>query len=324
MNEISLQTIQNDFRSCASSLRVTDEETGRVKDYTELSKAELANGYCDAEEAGNDFLMSCYVAAILLRYWYKIFEWISTCRSLGLKPTDFVDWLIDCWYDALYYRSWRPLRKEFGKTGNYIPNPQYRPDDPDAFDKSMNNFCRMKRAKMYQASNKLKRKGNYNAISIDDSFDENGYSILDREGLSTQSKAYNGVAEIVKSFLNEDKCIEALIVDGIANQDSWKQEKEKVVETEIEVDDDGNETEVTNKYYKYKNLFDARKLVKHLVNIDADFMQHFTEEYEVKNPNVILETLKNLTNGKLYKYIDKTLIMLRENPKYLEYLTVGM
>lgn len=324
MVEVTLGYIQNDFKACASALKVKDETTGRVKDYTELSKAELANGYCDAEEAGNEFLMSCYVAAILLRYWYKIFEWIPICKSLGLKATDYVDWLIDCWYDALYYRSWRQMRKEFGRTGNYIVNPQYRPDDPDAFDKSMNNFCKMKKPKMYQASNKLKRKGNYNAISIDDSFDENGYSILDREGLSTQTKTYDGVAEVIKCFLNDNKCIEALIVDGIANQDSWKQEKEKVVSKEVDVDEDGNEIEVENKYYQYKNLFDARKLVKHLVNIDESFIEHFTIEYGMGNPTEMIATLKSLSNGKLYKYIDKTLIMLRENPKYVQYLTAGM
>ena len=317
---VTLNDIQRDFRACASSLTVVDKETGRVKTYEELTKSELANGYCDAEEAGNDTLMSYYVAAILLRYWYKIFEWIRTCQSLGLKDTDFVDWLIDCWYDALYYRSWRPIRKEFGRTGDYIPNPQYREGDPDAFDKSMNNFCSVKRAKMYQESNKAKRRGNYNSVSIDATFDEDGYSILDREGLSTGPKTFSRVSEVINMFVKDNKCIEALIVDGIANQDCWKTEKEKVVEKEIELDENGKEVEVENKYYKYKSLFDTRKLVKHLSTLDMNFMTEFGKEYNVEDINTVFEKLKSTPNAKLYKYIEKTLIMLQSDPRYLECL----
>ena len=80
-------------------------------DYEGMTKSQLANGYCDAEEAGNEALRSSYYAALMLRYWYRIFEWERSSKSLQLELEDFVIWLDDCLRDALYYRSWRPLRQ---------------------------------------------------------------------------------------------------------------------------------------------------------------------------------------------------------------------
>ena len=96
-------------------------DAARLGDYSLMTKTELANGYCDADEAAElareannesevqrqESLRSSYYAALMLRYWHKIFEWMQNSASLHLESTDFIDWLSDSLYVAFYYRTWR-------------------------------------------------------------------------------------------------------------------------------------------------------------------------------------------------------------------------
>ena len=110
------------------------QDAQKLGDYQLMSKTELANGYCDAEEAavaaraqGNEALAalyedtrSQYYSALMLRYWYKIFEWAQNSSSLHLELTDFVDWLSDSLYVAFYYRLWRYEFEATVKYGKFI------------------------------------------------------------------------------------------------------------------------------------------------------------------------------------------------------------
>ncbi len=62
-------------------------------DYQGMTKLELANGYCKADEEKDEQKRSQYWSALMLRYWYKIYEWIENSKSCKLQPEDFVDWL---------------------------------------------------------------------------------------------------------------------------------------------------------------------------------------------------------------------------------------
>ena len=59
-----IQDMYKDFVNAASGLG----------DYQAISKTDLANGYCDADEANDEIKRSQYFAALMLRYWYKIYE----------------------------------------------------------------------------------------------------------------------------------------------------------------------------------------------------------------------------------------------------------
>ncbi len=294
-------------------------------DYEGMTKSQLANGYCDAEEAGNEPLRSAYYAALMLRYWYRIFEWERTSKSLQLELEDFVVWLDECLQDALYYRSWRPLRqiekdpitKRF--IGPYVTNPQYQANDPDAADRSINFFCKAKRGKEYQAYNKDRRRANVQTLSIDACLEENGDGVLQYAGAYEDPKMINKIYYLVKHFLDKDQTIEALIIDGIANFESYK--TIKTTNIVKEVDENGVEYEV--KQPRYKTNFDSRKLVKHLNSIDNKFMvEYFSKEYKLntEESQSILTKLSSLNNTKLYKYIEKVLIQLRTNSELLGYL----
>ena len=68
--------------------------------------------------------------------------------------------------------------------------------------------------------------------------------------------------------------------------------------------------------------FDPRRLVKHLSHITPSFMQQFCSQYAIEEVrgNEIYMRVSEMSNPKLYKCIEKTLIQLRENPKLLSYL----
>lgn len=308
-----LEQIQQSFIRSASLLG----------DYQLISKAELGNGYCQAEANNDEQMKSAYFSAIVLRYWYWIFKWVDSCKSLHLQIEDFVDWIVDCVNDSLYYKSWMPLNPD-GTPNQHVKLLEDGSLDPNAFDKSMNNFLGFKRNKEYQASNKDKRKSHALSYSLDASKDENGDSALDFVGAVETPDYANGVESIINQFLKQDRTIEALILDGICYHDSFKEEVEtKKISYEVENQETGEVEIETEKISSYSNTFDARKLVKHLNEIDEAFMNnYFNLKYELSDEQKenTLNKLKSLNNTKLYNYIKKTLINVKSNKELLSYL----
>ena len=297
--------------------------------YEAMSKTELANGYCDADEAaeraraeGNireaskqEALRSEYFSALMLRYWYKIFEWSRNSSSLNLELTDFVSWLSKSLYVAFYYRMWRYeyeaevkegkfIKWKLDADGNRIPNKYYYIKDNTAPDKVINRCCGSMRGRVYQYYNKDKRKASVQTSSIDAMTDENGDSALAYSNCYEQNEFASGAKCLVGEFLRQDKGLEALIADGIMNHDTMQ-------------------FKVDKKHPEAGKVFNARKLVKHLNLINQEFMQEFCEMYSIEESKgeSILNKLKSFTNPKLYKYIDKTLIEIKETPEMLDLLT---
>lgn len=367
---MDIKDIQKTFITSASILG----------DYQNISKMELCNGYCNADEKNDQLMRSAFWSALMLRYWYKIYDWAKSSESCKLPLEEFVNWLQESLYDAFYYRSWwweyeavvkhgKFVEWKLDEHGNRIPNEHYWVKDPNAADKSINYFCAARRGKEYQASNKDVRKANVLAYSLDASKEAVGDSAMEKAGAYEDGYKGNEITkDLVIKFLNEGKSIEALILDGIVNQDAFKEEKDIYIQT-VDNDDYNEEDEepyyvgllntwciygkntnipntgknipyvkdnhwfiedidteveykkpnpktVDNKILVYKSIFDKRKLVKHLSSIDEDFMKYFSSAYEVtaEESGEILSKLKHLKNNALYRYIDKTLINLQNDP----------
>lgn len=316
-------------------------------DYQLLSKTELANGYCDAEEAarqaiaeGNqaeaanqESIRSQYYSALMLRYWYKIFEWAQNSSSLHLELIDFVDWLSDSLYVAFYYRTWRWEYEAIvrhgifedwkrDKDGNLIPNKYYWRVDPNAPDKMINRCCGSMRGRVYQYHNKDKRKASVQTYSLDQMIEDAGDSAVEFSGcyVDAPSPIQRGTYVLVSELLQRDEGIEALIIDGIANYDTYKTKKNTYYIKEVD-EETGEEAEV--KCVENSSQFDSRKLVKHLTHIDQKFMRQFCVNYSIslaKGDDIYIK-LKKMSNPKLYKCIEKTLIEIRQTPQLLECLT---
>lgn len=315
-------------------------EARKLGKYEQMSKTELANGYCDAEEAmwaaqeaGDraseikyDDLRSQYYAALSLRYWYKLYQWKTNSASLNLSEEEFIEWLQWTFWDAFYYRLWRWEFKAEVKDGHFIkwkldengeriPNPYYWKVDNNAPDKIINRCAGSARGYFYQHYNKQKRKAGVQTYSIDSMVDENGDCTLDYAGCIEEAPTMGGVSDIIKSLLVKGEGIEALIVDGIINYDPFKRTKEEV--TIPVVDEEGEASEYT--YDEVNSQFDKRKLVKHLNAINQEYIINFCKSYDKCSEDAIniFNTLKSLPNSKLYKKIEKTLIEIKSNKKYM-------
>lgn len=320
------------------------EDAIALGDYQAMTKTELANGYCDADEnalkakADGDFdqaeeyemLRSAYYSALMLRYWYKIFEWQKNSYTLNLDPTDFVDWLSDSLYVAFYYRMWRYeyqaivkegkfIEYKLDKNGNKIPNSYYYITDPNAPDKVINRCCGSMRGRVFQFHNKDKRKIDTQTYSLDSMIDEEGDYAINYSGAYTEdNRPYtHGAYSLVQMLLDRGETLEALIVDSIAYQDTFKKQKTTIINKEI-----NNETgeEIKIKDVAVYNMFDPRKLVKHLNTIGEEFIYLFCQNYQITNTigNTLLANLKSLSNVKLYKIIEKTLSEIKQTPEMVE------
>lgn len=303
------------------------EEASFLGDFQNLSKTALANGYCDADEALEqaklvhnaadeykyDKLRSAYHAALMLRYWYKIFEWQKSSSSLNLDFIDFVDWLYDSLWVAFYYRMWRYEYKaevkhgrfiawKLDADGNRIPNPYY--NDPNAPDKIINRCCGSMRGRVYQYYNKDKRKTDVQKYSIDQSKEAFGdAAYYDVEEMYTQDFKNDGTYSIIESLIKQDKLIEALIVDGVVNYNSFKEQRAS----------DGRTCTME---------FSKRALVKHLNSLNRNILSEFILTYNADKTKVIdaVNIIENTSNQKLYKMIDKVFLQIKNSKDLLECL----
>lgn len=320
-------------------------EASLLGDYQNMSKTYLANKYCDAEEAmwlaqengdvkeakHQDSLRSKYLSALMLRYWFKIFKWKVDSVSLRLEDSDYISWLSKALWVAFYYKLWRyeyKAKVQFGKfieweldkNGNKIPNKYYYKNDDTAVDKIINQCCFSIRGREYQYANKDKRKCNTQTYSLDASVDENGDCALDYAGAYTVDKSYlSGSEEIIDMFIKKDKIIEAIIVDGIINYDTFNEKKSK--ESIIVYDTDAGEKKEET-ITKVTSEFNPKKLVRYLNMIDQTFIQGFCSNHSIEEGKslIVFDKLKKMSNSKLYKYIEKTLIEIKQTPELLECL----
>ena len=82
MNMNSLDSYKQNFIKSASGL----------KNYDKLNEYELVEGYCNAEDSGDELLRNQYYSALMLRYWYKIYSYIETCKFLRLEDVEYISW----------------------------------------------------------------------------------------------------------------------------------------------------------------------------------------------------------------------------------------
>lgn len=322
---MSLNKVYKSFLNCASTLnfRLKDALDGEYKEvnFLELTKNNgavlkkeplrygitrpqlvqlIANMYCDAEESGDELMRDKTISAWLCLYWYRIYEWIASSRSLNLPSEDFVYWLQHCVDACLWYRPWRPkridrvLQKKTGKTV-WIDNPQYKPEEVNSADKSMNHWISLERARRYQEANKDKRKLNNMTISLSSFEDENGNSALDRNPLLAEpGYTLDPIYEIMNSLVKKGKILEAFVIESIAYGNVVKTMKTKVEANE-------NEFAKVNKTQEL-NLKGISRYIKKLDDTD---IKKFSKKFEVTE-DCIKNSLNKLSPKKVIAAFEST------------------
>lgn len=265
-----------------------------VKPYENYTIDELADAYCDAVDTGNETLKNIYISALILRFWYAIDKmYRSNTVAPCLEYVDFFWWLYEAIEYACKYRGWRDPSKNL--------NAQ------QCINQCINTI---KLQKYYDLRLDKNKTVNY-CCSMDAPIGGDGDDAAKTIGDMLESEEYvddhssDDVILLVQSYIDNNKLIEAILIDSIAFNDVMKHDK-KVIKT---VNAEGE----TVRYTEHSSEFWPYKLIQTIRNLPATYKKSFMKKYKISEEKLtaILDVIDKTNNQKLYKYLDRTLGELR-------------
>ena len=92
-------------------------EAKQKNDVKEYDIGKLADGYCDAFDAGDEDMKSAYASALMVRYWHMVsFLFCKYHHLPRIEVEDVVGWVWDGIARACRYRGWRDRKQSvYGK-----------------------------------------------------------------------------------------------------------------------------------------------------------------------------------------------------------------
>ena len=290
----------NEFKNYATQL---ERELGikyDAKPYKDTIRIML-DGYCKAMDEGDEHLKDLYISGLILRHWDKVKKLAFTCPNIDLRGEEFVDWVYEAIMYACKYRKWQK-------------------DERINAQQCINQCIETIRKQHYYNYNLDKSKANYNTVSFetpvgDESAKGNKKTLLDTitdESAEKAAQMLDGTSaarQIIQTFINKNKIVEAIIMDVIAFGDTDKVTKH----IKQGVDENGEEI----KYATYTREFWKFKAVQILSNLSDDYQQYFIDNYLVNTPalDAALNVLKKANNQKIYKEINSALNYARSTLK---------
>lgn len=276
-----LEDVLKSFKLCAK----------QIDNYEKLTVNELADGYCDATDNGQEDLRDAYYSALVLRFWYKINKLYSENLTLNLDKTDYFDWisnaiLMACDKDARAWRTNKSLNAQ--QVINQVLSTRFV-------------------AAAYYDSNLQKNQGKLNTMSLDDYVGDEGDGITvgDMVADDTDPHAEDEAISVIQNFIDANKIVEAIIFDNIAFKDCYKHEQKVIREK--------NSAGENIKYTKHISSFWPFKLVKELNTLDIEYGRYFINTYSV-SPTIFkagIEAIQKANNQKKYKMIGAALEELK-------------
>lgn len=183
-----------------------------INQWTFMTKTQLANGYCDAQDGNDVSMMDAYFSALMCKYWYMI-PYLYSRRNKGINISidDVIGWVSDGLLVGFKLRSWKDPSKPISR-------------DPKGAEKVFNQCITSTVQMFYRAQSAYKRKlssaTNYLVYSLDkmsDDYDEdrvrfddsidNSYEIVEDVDDSTSN--------LINYLVKTKKVIYALIIDTI-------------------------------------------------------------------------------------------------------------
>lgn len=262
--------------------------------YESYSIDELADAYCDAVDTNNETLKNIYISALILRFWSKIDKmYKSNTVAPCLEYEDFFWWLYEAIEYACKYRGWKDPTKKLNaqqcinKCIDTIKLQKYY--DLRLDKKKTVNFCTSMDAPICGGDDE-ESKTLADTLESDEVVDDD----------STEN-----VRMLVQSYLNNNKIIEAIIIDAIAFNDVNRYYK-KTIKTK-------NSSGEDYKYVEHSSEFWPFRLVQLISKLPSTYKKDFLTRYRISEEKftAVLDTLDKSTNQKIYRYLDKTLTDLR-------------
>jgi hypothetical protein len=260
--------------------------------YESYSIDTLADAYCAAKDAGDEQLKNVYIAALILRYWFKIDKMYQSNQQLNLEREEFFMWLYEAIEYACKYRAWQ--------------NPSKKVNANQCINQCIETII----VQHYYQFNLAKHRANQNTVSLDTPFgtDDEDTTLGDLlESPETADGHYDDTVMLIQDYINNNKVIEAIIIDTIVSNDVQKHFK-KVVKT---TDENGE----VYRYTEHSSEFWPYKLVQIVSKLPATYKRTFMKRYNIAEEKLstVLDALGRVNNQKLYKYLKSTLSELRES-----------
>ena len=262
--------------------------------YENYSIDELADAYCEAVDTNNEILKNIYISALVLRFWSKIDKmYKANTVAPCLEHEDFFWWLYEAIEYACKYRGWKDPTKNLNaqqcinKCIDTIKLQKY-------YNLRLNknktvNFCTSLDTPIYNGE--------------DDTVKTLGDTLMAEESVNDHSTAE--IMALVQSYLNDNKIIEAIIIDAIAFNDVHKHFKKVIKTTNVEGE--------SISYTEHSSEFWPYKLVQLLNKLPSTYKKDFSSRYKISEEKLaaVLDTINKSTNQKIYSWLDKTLAKLR-------------
>ena len=284
-----LNETKRDLTMCARQL---------TKPYESYSIDELADAYCDAIDTNNETLKNIYISALVLRFWHKIDKmYKSNSVAPCLEHEDFFWWLYEAIEYACKYRGWKDVDKNLNaqqcinKCIDTIKLQKYYNLRLDK-NKTVNHCC---------SFDTPLGDGSDDTKTIGDMLESDEY-VYDH---STED-----VLMLVQKYINNNKIIEAILIDNIAFNDVQKHFK-KTIKTKTL---DGEPI----KYVEHSSEFWAYRLVQIISKLPDTYKKSFMNRYSISEEKLtaVLEAIDKANNQKLYKFLRATLEDLRVSYDY--------
>jgi hypothetical protein len=264
--------------------------------YESYTIDELADAYCEATDTNNETLKNIYISALILRFWHKIDKmYKNNTVAPCLEYEDFFWWLYEAIEYACKYRGWQDPAKNL--------NAQ------QCINKCIDTI---KLQKYYDLRLDKKKTVNY-CTSMDsplcgdgDDAEKTLADMLEDESPDYEAGAEN-VIMLVQSYINNNKIIEAILIDNIAFNDVQKHSKKVIKTTNTEGE--------AYKYTQHSSEFWAYKLVQIVSKLPETYKKTFMEKYNISEDKLdsVLNVIDHSNNQKIYRWLDHCLADLRVN-----------
>lgn len=267
------------------------------KEDVEYDITDLANGYVKAMKENDSVGMNQYISALMVRYWHLVPYLWDKSKSSKLDMEDMVMWIYDGFAKAFKYQSWLDPSKAISK-------------DPKGAEKCFNQCITSVRQHLYRHFNTNQSKINYVATSLDALYDTMGDAV--EEEISTKSMDGDVVCrEIISSLVSEGKIFDAIVVDKLCFDDSFKETKHSK-QVKIMTDEGEMLEDVSTYSYELNN----KKLASCLKAINDEYIKDFSFTYGVSQEK-IKEVLNKYGNKNVGNNIQNVLSRLRTDEKVL-------
>ena len=263
-----------------------------TKPYESYSIDELADAYCDAVDTANETLKNIYISALILRFWHKIDKmYRANTVAPCLEHEDFFEWLYEAIEYACKYRGWKDPTKNLNAQqciNKCIETIKLQKYYNLRLDKNKTvNYCTSMDATVGEGED-AKTIGDM--LEAEECFDDH---------------STDDVMMLVQNYINNNKIIEAIIIDTIAFNDVQKHSK-KVIKTT-------NSAGESIKYTEHSSEFWAYRLVQIVSKLPSTYKSSFMKRYRISEEKLttVLDVIDHSTNQKLYKYLRNCLAELK-------------